>query len=215
MPDEPEPELSPAVTDAFDDRVIASDETRTVRSGGDAEPPGGRLVSVYGVLSALLGVVGVAALVLGLITFFEHRDEANERAYRSRVLQTAAGWTQTLINLNAQNVDKGLQQLHSKTAGALNQEFDASVENYRKVVQRIQSRSQGRVEAVAIDTLARVAGSDDKMGGLARRTDPVMVLATSVAENVGGKPETVHWALRLDVSDIDGQLLISKLESIR
>ena len=42
-----------------------------------------------------------------------------------------------------------------------------------------------------------------------------MVIATSIAENVGGKPQTVHWALRLDVTDVDGRLLISRLGPIR
>ena len=50
---------------------------------------------------------------------------------------------------------------------------------------------------------------------LARRTDTVMVVATSVSENAGGKPQTVHWNLRLGVSDVDGKLMISRLESIR
>jgi hypothetical protein len=29
------------------------------------------------------------------------------------------------------------------------------------------------------------------------------------------KPQTVRWTLRLDVSDVDGKLLISRLEPIR
>jgi hypothetical protein len=42
-----------------------------------------------------------------------------------------------------------------------------------------------------------------------------MLIATSVSENVGAKPQTVHWNLRLDVSDVDGKLMISGLASIR
>jgi hypothetical protein len=42
-----------------------------------------------------------------------------------------------------------------------------------------------------------------------------MLVATSVSENVGGKPQTVHWNLQLDVSDVDGKLMISGMESIR
>ena len=47
------------------------------------------------------------------------------------------------------------------------------------------------------------------------RTDTVLVVATSVSENVGGKPQTVRWNLRLDVSDVEGKLLISRLEPLR
>jgi hypothetical protein len=50
---------------------------------------------------------------------------------------------------------------------------------------------------------------------MARRSDTVMVVATSVSENVGGKPQTVHWNLRLGIADVDGKLMISRLQSIR
>ena len=50
---------------------------------------------------------------------------------------------------------------------------------------------------------------------LASRTDTVLVVATSVSENAGGKPTTVRWNLRLGVSDVDGAAKISRLESLR
>ena len=50
---------------------------------------------------------------------------------------------------------------------------------------------------------------------VASRTDTVMVVATSVSQNAGAKPQTVRWNLRLGVSDVDGKLLISRLETIR
>ena len=236
MPDQQQPD-SPA---EGDETVIdAAAPTREIGVGDRVEPAapdgdqdggeigrtpprssGGPLLSIYGWLSALLGVVSVAALVFGLITWSMHRDDADERADRSRALQTAASWTSVLINLNAENVKTGMQRLHEKTTGRLKTEFDAAVQPYREVVQRIQSRSTGRIEAVAI---ASLRNDPDGAGGStepepppgARRTDPVMVIATSIVENVGGRPQTVHWALQLDVSDVDGQLLISQLRSIR
>jgi hypothetical protein len=42
-----------------------------------------------------------------------------------------------------------------------------------------------------------------------------MLVATSVSENAGAKPQIVHWNLRLDVSNVNGKLMISQLESIR
>jgi len=47
------------------------------------------------------------------------------------------------------------------------------------------------------------------------RTDNVLVVATSVSQNVGAKPLTVHWTLRLAISDVAGKLLVSRLETIR
>lgn len=177
------------------------------------------LFSSYGLMSTIVGLIAVAALVFGFITWYQHDSDVKERAYRSRVLKTAGGWTNTLINLNAGNVEKGMELLRDKTVGELNSEFDAALAPYRDVVQRIESRSSGRVEAVAIETERSNPDDPDaptvEQPSAPGRTDPVMVIATSVAENVGGRPQTVHWALHLDVTDVDGHLLISRLRSIR
>lgn len=137
-------------------------------------------------------------------------------------MQTAAEWTGVLINMNSGNIDASLQRLHDGTVGELNTDFDAAMQPYRQVVQKLQSQSAGRIEAVAIET---VHHDPDAQPGVARpattspafatRTDSVMLVATSVSENAGAKPQTVHWNLRLDVSDVDGKLMVSRLESIR
>lgn len=178
----------------------------------------GGALSGYGWASVALGLVAAAALIFSLVTWKMHHDDVNERIYRSRVMQTAAGWTSVLINLNAENVESGMSRLRDKTVGELNSEFDAALAPYREVVQRIQSRSNGRVEAVAIEQ--EHSDLDDSAAGSETpsnlgRTDPVMVIATSIAENVGGRPQTVHWVLKLDVTDVAGNLMISRLRSIR
>ncbi|OBA64378.1 hypothetical protein A5647_02500 [Mycobacterium sp. 1100029.7] len=184
----------------------------------------GAMFSPYGIASAVLGVLCVAAVVLIGIIWSDHRDESAERVYLSRVMQTAADWTGVLINMNSTNVDPSLQRLHDGTVGELNTDFDATVQPYRQVVEKLQSQSSGRLEAVAIETVHRDLDTQPgiarpvvttKLPAFASRTDSVMVVATSVSENVGGKPQTVHWNLRLDVSNIDGKLMISHLESIR
>lgn len=178
----------------------------------------------YGIASTVLGVLCVAAVVLIAMIWSGHRDEVAERGYLSRVMQTAADWTGVLINMNSTNVDASLQRLHEGTVGELNTDFDATVQPYRQVVEKLQSQSSGRIEAVAVETVHRDLDTQPglsrpvvttKLPAFATRSDSVMVVATSVSENVGGKPQTVHWNLRLDVSNVDGKLLISHLESIR
>lgn len=233
MPDEQQPDspadAGEAVTgderstgDSAPDQDTAVSQAPDEKS--DTEPSSGRVLSIYGLVSAVLGLVSVAAVVAGLLTWSMHRSDVAERSHQSQVLQTAASWTSVLINLNADNVEKGMQRLRDKTVGELNSEFDAATQPYREVLQRIQSRSTGRVEAVAIETLHHDTDAESDTGSTdpaqrqssdAGRTDPVMVVATSVAENVGGKAQTVHWALQLDVSDVNGRLLISRLKSIR
>jgi hypothetical protein len=196
-------------------------------SGPDSsqsEPAGGEIFSSYGIASTFLGVLSVAAVVLGVIIWSAHRDDVGERTYLTRVMQTAADWTGVLINMNSGNIDASLQRLHDGTVGELNTDFDAAVQPYRQVVEKLRLKSIGRIEAVAIETVHHDLDTQPgvsrpvvitKLPPFATRTDSVMLVATSVSENVGAKPQTVHWNLRLDVSNVDGKLMISGLESIR
>ena len=226
----PVPKQGEEPTDDSDDSDESGDESGA-ESGPDrseAEPAGSQIFSAYGIASTVLGLLAVGAVVLGYIIWSSHRDEVGERVYLTRVMQTAAEWTGVLINMNSTNIDASLQKLHDGTVGELNTDFDAAIEPYRQVVQKLQSQSAGRIEAVAIETVRRDL---DTQPGVSRpprsdvvtttlppfatRTDSVMLVATSVSENVGAKPQTVHWNLRLDVSNVDGKLMISGMGSIR
>jgi hypothetical protein len=216
MPDGEQTEI-----EAEEDSVDIDDE-----SGPDSAQPesSGAMFSNYGIASAFLGVMSVAAVVLGVFIWTAHRDEVGERAYLTQVMQTAADWTGVLINMNSGNIDASLQRLHDGTVGELNSDFDAAVQPYRQVVEKLQSQSAGRIEAVAIETVHDDLDTQPgvsrpvvttKLPPFASRTDSVMLVATSVSENAGAKPQTVHWNLRLDVTNVDGKLMISHLESIR
>jgi hypothetical protein len=193
-----------------------SDEASTP----DASSP---TFSPYGIASAVLGALCVAAIALGAVIWTDHRNDVEERSYQTRAMQAAADWTGVLINMNTENIKESLQRLHDGTIGELNADFDSSIQPYQQVVERLQSRSRGEVEAVAFETVhhdldaqpGRPTPSDQLPASIARRTDAVMVVATSVSENAGGKSQTVHWNLRLGIADVDGKLMIARLESIR
>ena len=189
-----------------------------------ADDLAGPVISGYGVASAALGALSVAAIALAAVIWMAHRSDADERGYQSRVMQAAVDWTGVLINMNTSNVAASLQRLHDGTVGELNADFDSTMQPYQQVVQRLQSTSHGQVEAVAVEAVrhdldtqpgTRPPSPEQLPASVARRTDTVMVVATSVSENAGGQPQTVHWNLRLGVSDLDGKLMISRLESIR
>lgn len=191
------------------------DDERTSDEGGG--------VSSYGIASAVLGIVAVVAVVAAAFIWSGHRHEVAERTYQTDVLQAAADWTNVLINMNKDTIDPSLQKLHDGTVAGLNAEFEAAVEPFKQLVLKLQSRTAGQVESVAIESVHHdLPGANGtpppqpELATVATRTDTVIVVATSVSQNVGGaKPQTVRWNLRLGVSDVDGRLLISRLESLR
>lgn len=196
----------------------------------DAAPPDhddqdGPVFSSYGIAATVLGVIAVVAVALAALIWTQHREDVGELQYRTRVLAAAADWTTTLINMNKDTVEASMVKLHEGTVGQLNADFDAAVKPYRELVQTLQSNTRGQVDSVAVESIYRPgAGATNappprpqpELSEFAERTDTVMVVATSVSENAGDeKPRTVRWTLRLDVSDVDGDLLISRLEPIR
>jgi hypothetical protein len=183
----------------------------------------GPVFTSYGIASAVLGLIAVAAVALAAIIWTQHRDDVDELRYRTEAMQAAADWTGVLINMNKDTVDASMIKLHEGTVGELNADFEAAVAPYRELVQKLEARTTGQVDSVAVETIhherqdaAPAAPPQPELSAFASRTDTVMVVATSISENAGGKePQTVRWNLRLDVTDVDGRLLISRLEPIR
>ncbi|OBG20494.1 hypothetical protein A5765_22845 [Mycolicibacterium celeriflavum] len=185
----------------------------------------GPVFTSFGIASAVLGVIAVIAVAVGALIWVQHRADTDELRYRARVMQAAADWTSVLINMNKDTVESDLVKLHENTVGQLNADFDAAVEPYRELVQKLQTQTTGQIDSVAVESLhhpqpgpdgARPPNPQPAVTEFASRTDTVLVVATSISENAGEqKPQTVRWTLRLDVSDVDGKLMISRLEPIR
>ncbi|WP_319436078.1 hypothetical protein [Mycobacterium sp. RTGN5] len=183
-----------------------------------------RVFSAYGVASAVLGLLSVVAIVLGVLIWSGHRNATDERSYQTRVMGAAADWTGVLINMNVDNVDASLAKLHAGTVGQLNADFEAAITPYREVIRTLKARTTGQIDSVSFELIhhdldvqsgQRPPAPATLPPELAQRTDSVLVVATSVSENGGDKPATVRWNLRLGVSDVDGKLMISRLESLR
>lgn len=184
------------------------------------------LFSPYGIASAALAAVCVASVVLVAVMVAQHRAHNAELEYRARTMQAAYDWSSTLINLNPDNAQASLQTLRGGTVGQLNADFDATVESFLQVLQQLQATTEGRVDSVAIESLyhgpAAAPGAPQaapqqqpELTAYASRTDTVLLIATSVSQNVSGEPQTIRWNLRLDVSEVDGRFLISRLEQIQ
>lgn len=175
---------------------------------------------VSGIASAVLGLLAVAAVALVAVLWVGHRSAETERGHQARAMQAGAAWTAILINMNADNVETSLEQLRDGTVGELNTGFEAAIKPYREVVRTLRSRTSGQVQSVSVEALHNNidGGPQPPPGGgldFVRRTDTVLVVASSVSENAGKKPTTVRWNLRLGISDVDGKLMVSRLESVR
>ncbi len=184
--------------------------------------PGG--ITGFGVASAVLAVVAVAAAALVAVLWSGHRGAEADRNHQARAMQAAAEWTGILINMNADNVEGAMTRLRDGTVGELNTGFETSIAPFRDVVRTLKSKTTGQVESVSVEVTHRNLPAPPGQrppapatlpAELASRTDTVLVVATSVSENAGGKPTTVRWNLRLGVSDVDGTARISRLESLR
>ncbi|KAA0086390.1 hypothetical protein CIW52_00045 [Mycolicibacterium sp. P9-64] len=191
------------------------DEVRTDRASG--------VFTGYGIGSAVLGLVSVAAIVLGFMVWSGHRHQRDELAYQTSALQAAADWTNVLINMSADTVDTSLRTLHDGTVGQLNADFETTVEPFKQLVLKLKSKTVGQVDSVSIESLHHPQAGQPgapkpqpELETVVSRTDTVLVVATSRSQNAGGdQPQPVRWNLRLGVSDVDGKLLISRLETIR
>jgi len=195
----------------------------------DADKPqqndAGPVFSGYGMVSALLGLVCVAAIALSVVIWSAHHERTDTLSNQIRVAQAAVDWTGVLINMNQDNVDTSLRKLHDGTVGQLNNDFEASMQPYRDVVLALQARTSGQINSVSIESVhhnlqaergAPPPRPEPAPPEFSTRTDTVLIVATSVSENTGGgKPQTVRWNLRVSVSEVEGKLLISRLEPIR
>lgn len=200
------PRLVPEETDAADSE--------------DAPAADDRRPAFFGIASAVLGLLCVAAIVLTWLIWSGHRDEEDDLEHQARVMQVALNWAGVLINMNKDNVQASVVKLHEGTVGSLNTDLDRVIEPFTNLVKTLQLQTTGQVDAVAIESVHpnRQPGTpppDETLGGLASRTDTVLIIATLVAENAGGKRPPTSLNLRVGVSDVDGQLLVSNLELLR
>ncbi|WP_163755305.1 hypothetical protein [Mycobacterium botniense] len=196
----------------------ADDHAPQPTDGGVVSAPKpGKVFSGYGIASAILGLVSVAALVFSAITWSMHRRADEEGHYRTEVKKTAAEWASLLLNINKDNAERVLHRLREQTTGPLNAEFDPTLMPFRDTLLKLQSRG-GRVEAVAIVSLPQkldLGTAPAAAVSRGTRTETVLVLATSGAVNKEGKPQRVYWNLLLNVSDAAGKFMISGLQPIR
>lgn len=201
---------------------VSDRDTRDEVGEEPAEQIGPRLVSGFGVASAALGLVCVAAVVLTSLIWSSHREQQSELDYKTRVVQTAVNWAGVLINMNKDNIETSVQKLHDESVGQLNTDLDSRLAPLTAIVKNVQLKTTGRIDAVALESvyrdLNRQPGSpppDPTLGGLASRTDNVLIIATKVAETKGGPLPQTSLNLRVGVSDVGGQLLVSDLEILR
>nr|WP_235733532.1 hypothetical protein [Mycobacteroides chelonae] len=193
-------------------RVRPVSKEAPATSQGSAAGP---VFSRYGVLSAVLGAITVVALVLSVFVVAGHRSQAARDRYDSRVLDTAVTWVNTLINMKKSNVDSSVQMLQDGTAGQLSDHLGEMLAGVVKLARTVDADAAGEIDAVAIDRVgARIPDEDIGLPSV-ERVDRVMVVATSVTRDADAAPKVNQWHLRLAVSKVGDQLLVTGLELLR
>lgn len=173
--------------------------------------------SRYGVLSAVLGVIAVVALVLSLLVGTGHRGQVDRDRYDSRVLDAAVTWVNTLINMKKGNVESSVQTLQDGAAGRLSDELGETIAGFVQLARTLDADAAGEIDSVAIEREGKAGPDSDPDVGLpsAERTDRVMVVATSVTRAANGPAKINPWYLRLAVSKVGDQLLVTDLRVLQ
>jgi hypothetical protein len=177
------------------------------------------MFSGFGMVSAVLGLLCVAAVVLASLIWSTHRDKEDNLEHQARAMLAARNWVEILVSMTEDNVQASMQKLRDETVGDLNTNFDTRIANIAAIVKKIKRQANGRIDSVSLEylhhDLNRKQGQPmpaDPMEGLASRTDYVLVIAESVGSNLGDKPQQAYFNFRIAVSDVDGKLLISSME---
>jgi hypothetical protein len=186
---------------------------------GQARP---RVFSGFAFGSAVLGLVCVVAIVLTSLIWSGHRAQQAELDYKARVVATAVDWAGVLINMNKDNIETSVQKLHDETVGQLNSNLESRLGPLTAIVKNVDLKTTGRIDAAALESVYRdlnrqpgTPGPDPTVGGLASRTDTVLIIATKLAETKGGPLPQSSLNLRIAVSDVGGKLMISGLDVVR
>lgn len=191
-------------------RPVSKDDPASSLDSAD-----GPVFSRYGVLSAVLGAIAVVALVLSVLVSTGHRDQVARDRYDARVLDTTVTWVNTLINMKKSNVDSSVQTLQDGTAGQLSDHLGEMIAGVVKLARTVDADAAGEIDSVAIDRRGAKIPDED-IGLLAvERVDRVMVVATSVTRDANASPKVNQWHLRLAVSKVGDQLLVTGLELLR
>ncbi|MEU9805750.1 hypothetical protein [Mycobacterium sp. NPDC050853] len=159
-------------------------------------------------------MIAVVALVFSILVSTGHRGQVTSDRYDSRVLGTAVSWVNTLINMNKGNVGPSVQALQDGAAGRLSDELGATIAGFVQLARTLDTDAVGEIDSVAIE---RAGPHDDADVGLpsAERTDRVMVVATSVTRAANAPAKVNPWYLRLAVSKVGDQLLVTDLRVIQ
>ena len=193
----------------------------------DREDDDGPVFTGFGIGSAVSAWSRSRRSCLARLIWTSTAATSTNSHYRTRVMQAAADWTSVLINMNKDSVEASLNtactRARSVSSTPTSTRPSSRTASWCSTLQA-QHHRPGRLGGGRVDppraarsrTAPRRLSAQPELSASASRTDTVMVVATSISENAGAdKPQTVRWTLRLDVSDVDGKLLISRLEPIR
>lgn len=168
---------------------------------------GAVMVRVYTAATAALAAVAVVAVVVTALMWWKQRDDGNDLSTQATVERAAADWASVLINLSDDNGNAGVETLRDNTTGDLHGQFDTVVQPYRDELRTLHSSIDGQINSVSLESVHQHVD--------AAPADTVLVVGTTEGNNAGGSAQTIHWYLRIGVTDVSGKQLIRSVERIQ
>lgn len=196
----------PEPSSVIDDAVVTHPRERTSSSGG----------------AAILGVVSIILALLWFALWTPPRGDTDEYAQRSRAVSFAAEWARLLIAMNPDDFNPRLWLARRGEFDRTGVDSDSVRPSASETGQLPPVNRAGRAEPTALELvdldiegdpiiwISATLKSSRRRGRI--RIDVIQVIATTIS--VGFRPRTVQWKLLLDVSDVDGALLISRIRVI-
>ena len=164
------------------------------RAEGRGSAGSGAVPTWLAIVSAVVLVVGLAALVVAVVFFGQGRSDRQIASEREAVADVAAQVIINAFSFDHRNVDDSLRQLAEASTGDFLVEQEQWADDVRTRVVEQKAVTTATVSHTAVETLDLDAGDA-----------AVLVVFTAHSEREGQDDITGRQAMRVDLTRVDGQ----------
>ena len=161
------------------------------------DPVGGK----RGVLTALVWIALAALSVVVVFGALAVRSDRARESQRQDYVDGAVAGALALIDVHSATVDEDLETLQSLSTGTFADELKSGESAFVASIRDFAVDSDGRVDTAAL------ASESGKSG-------VVLIAASAQVGNSAGESSARTYRLRVGVEDVDGRVLMSRVEFV-